>query len=246
MRFKDKTVIITGSGRGIGRATAIAFASEGARVVVNYVANKPAADETVSKIVAAGGEAIAVQADVANDTDVQKLMAAAIEKFGHIDVLVNNAGIVIDSPLLEKSVDQWERTLKVNLVGTFLCIKYATPHLRGRQGSSVINISSTNGIDTLSPGCAEYDASKAGVISLTRNFAQDLAPDIRVNCVAPGWVDTEINAGLDKSYIESEIDHIALNRWGRPEEIARAVLFLASDEASFITGSTLVVDGGYQ
>ncbi|OGG49253.1 beta-ketoacyl-ACP reductase [Candidatus Kaiserbacteria bacterium RIFCSPHIGHO2_01_FULL_53_31] len=246
MRFKDKVAVITGSSRGIGKATAIAFAREGAKVVVNYANNKVAADETVIEINKAGGEVVAIQADVANEADVKRLMTEAATHFGGIDVLVNNAGIVIDSPLLEKTAEQWEHTLGVNLIGTFLCIKHAVPHMRGRMCASIINISSTNGIDTLSPESADYDISKAGVISLTKNFAQELAPEIRVNCVAPGWVDTDINAGLEKEYIEGEIQHIALKRWGSPEEIAKAVVFLASEDASFITGATLVVDGGYQ
>jgi len=246
MRFKNKTVLITGSSRGIGKATAIAFAREGANVVVNYVKNKVAAEEAVAEIKKLGVGAIAIQADVASEDDVRKMMEKTVEHFGSIDFLVNNAGIVFDVPLLEKTMEQWERTLHVNLIGTFLCIKYAAPHMKKQSGGAIVNISSTNGVDSLSPESADYDASKAGVISLTKNFAQSLAPSIRVNAVAPGWVDTEINKDLSKDYVESETEHIALKRWGRPEEIAKAVLFLCSENASFITGTTLIVDGGYQ
>ncbi|MEK7121791.1 MAG: glucose 1-dehydrogenase [Patescibacteria group bacterium] len=246
MRFKDKIVIVTGSSRGIGRATAIAFAREGANVVVNYVKNKKASDEVVAEIKILGRDAISVQADVASEDDVKRMVKEAVQHFGAIDVLVNNAGIVWDIPIFTKTVEQWERTIRVNLIGTFLCVKYAVPHMKDRTGASILNISSTNGIDSLSPDSADYDTSKAGVISLTKNLSQALAPNIRVNSVAPGWIDTEINKDLPKEFIESETQKIALKRWGRPEEVAKAVLFLCSEDAGFITGSMLVVDGGYR
>lgn len=246
MRFKDKIVIVTGSSRGIGRATAIAFAREGARVIVNYKKEKVAAEAVVAEIKSLGTDAIAIQVDVSSEDEVRKMMEEVVNNFGAIDILVNNAGIVFDVPILEKTVEQWERTLRVNLIGTFLCTKYAVPHMQNRVGAAILNISSTNGINSLSPESADYDTSKAGVISLTKNFAQALAPKIRVNSVAPGWIDTDINKDLPKEFIESETQKIALKRWGRPEEIAKAVLFLCSEDAGFITGSTLVVDGGYQ
>src|SRR3989344_2324617 len=199
MRFKDKIILVTGSSRGIGRATALVFAREGAKVVVNSVVNNTAADETVAEIKKLGAEAIAVRADVANEDDVKKLVEKTVERFGGIDILVNNAGIVYDIPIFEKTVAEWERTLRVNLIGMFLCDKYGVPHMKGRAGASILNIFSTNGIDSLSPDSADYDASKAGVISLTKNLSQALAPDIRVNSVAPGWVDTDINKDLPDS-----------------------------------------------
>ncbi|TSC81944.1 MAG: hypothetical protein G01um101420_727 [Parcubacteria group bacterium Gr01-1014_20] len=246
MKFKDKIILVTGSSRGIGRATAIAFAQEGANVVVNYVKNKPAGDKVVAEIKKLGADAIAIQADVANENEVQRMINETVKHFGGIDVLVNNAGIVFDVPIFEKTVEQWERTLKVNLIGAFLCTKYAVPHMKNRKGASILNISSTNGIDSLSPESADYDTSKAGVMSLTKNLSQSLAPNIRVNSIAPGWIDTEINKDLPKDFIKSETDKIALRRWGQPEEVAKAVLFLCSEDASFITGSTLVIDGGYE
>lgn len=246
MRFKDKVVIVTGASRGIGRATALAFAREGAHVIVNYAKEKKAADAVVKEIERLGSKAIAIKADVAVESEVKQMMEEAVKHFGAIDILVNNAGIVFDVPILEKTLEQWERTLQVNLIGTFLCIKYAVPHMKGRVGAAILNISSTNGIDSLSPDSADYDASKSGVISVTKNFSQALAPHIRVNSIAPGWVDTDINKDLPREFIESETKKVALKRWGRPEEIAKSVLFLCSEDASFITGSTLVVDGGYQ
>ena len=246
MKFKNKIVLVTGSSRGIGKATAIAFAQEGANIIVNYVKDKKSADSVVKQIESLGRKSIAIQADVAVESDVKRMIEESVKHFGAIDILVNNAGIVFDIPILEKTTEQWERTLRVNLIGTFLCIKYAVPHMKGGAGASILNISSTNGIDSLSPESADYDTSKAGVISLTKNFSQALAPDIRVNSIAPGWIDTDINKGLTKEYVESETSKIALKRWGQPEEIAKAVLFLCSEDASFVTGSTLVVDGGYQ
>ncbi len=137
-----------------------------------------------------------------------------------------------------------EQNIRGYLIGVFLCSKYAAPHLKKQKGN-IINISSTNGLDTLGTESADYDASKSGVISLTKNLATDLAPDVKVNCIAPGWINTDINKGLPKDYIAEETEHILLRRFGNPEEIAKAVLFLASDDASFITRTTLVVDGGY-
>jgi len=244
MDFKNKTVVITGASRGIGRATAIAFAREGANVVVNYLKEKESADKVVAEIKKIGADAVAIQADVSKEEDVRGMIEQAVRRFGGVDVLVNNAGIVFDVPILEKTVEQWERTLRVNLIGTFLCTKYAAPHMK--QGSSILNISSTNGINSLNPESADYDTSKAGVISLTKNFSQTLAPRIRVNSIAPGWVKTDINKDLPREFIKSETEKTALKRWAEPEEIASAVLFLCSEEAGFITGSTLVIDGGYQ
>lgn len=245
MKFKNKTVLITGSSRGIGRAIAIAFAQEGANVVVNYVKNKKAGEEVVTEIKKLGAKAIAIQADISIESNVKRIIKETVKYFGGIDFLVNNAGIVFDIPIIQKTYKQWEQTLRVNLIGSFLCIKYVVPYLKKKNRSSIVNISSTNGINSLSPESADYDASKAGVISLTKNFSQFLAPHIRVNSVAPGWVRTEINKNLPKKYIKEETEKTALKRFADPSEIARAVLFLCSDDASFITGTTLVVDGGY-
>ncbi len=245
MKLNDKVALITGASRGIGRATALLFAKEGAKVVINFEKEKQRAQEVADEIVKMNGVAMIVQADVAQEDQVKSMVEKCIEAFGKIDILVNNAGIVYDVPFEERTVEQWKRTLDVNLIGTYLCSKYASQHMLKNGSGNIVNIASTNGIDTLSPDSMDYDASKSGVISLTKNLATQLAPTIRVNAVAPGWVETEINKDLDKDYVESETKKILLGRFGKPEEIAQAIMFLVSDDASFITRSTFVVDGGY-
>lgn len=246
MRFKNKVVIVTGGSRGIGRAIALGFGKEGASVVVNYVKATKESDFVVAQIKKFGSKAIAVKCDVSNEEQVKKMVELTIKTFGKLDILVNNAGIVFEIPFFDKTTAHWRRTIDVNLMGVFFCSKYAAIQMKKQKTGKIINISSTNGIDTLSPDSIDYDATKSAVISMTKNLAVELAPNIAVNCVAPGWVDTEINKNLPKNYIKEETKKISLNRFGKPEEIANAVLFLASDQASFITGSTLVVDGGYQ
>lgn len=245
-RFTDKVVVITGASRGIGRATAFQFALEGASVVVNYCNAELSADEVVSKISGLGGKATAIKCDVSEETEVKEMFKKVKGVYGGVDIIINNAGIVYDTPLLDKTVEQWRRTLNVNLIGTFLCSKYGAQEMKERGGGSIVNISSTNGINTLSTEAADYDASKAGVISLTKNLAEELAPFIRVNSVAPGWVKTEINKDLPEKTTIEETKRILVNRFAEPEEIAKVIAFLASDDASFITGSILVVDGGYK
>lgn len=245
MDLNEKIVLVTGSSRGIGKAIALAFAEKGAKIIINYSKSEKEAKEVVKEILKLGSEAIAIKCDVSKEEEVKKMISAIIKKFGRLDILINNAGIVYDIPFFEKTAEQWNKTLGVNLIGTYLCSKYAVPHLKKQKSGVIINIASTNGIDTLSPDSADYDASKAGVISLTKNLANELAPTIRVNCVAPGWVNTDINKNLPKDYIAGETEKILLKRFGMPDEIAKAVLFLASDDASFITGTTLIIDGGY-
>ena len=241
----SKVVLITGASRGIGKAIALKFAEKGAKVIVNYVNSKKDAEEVVKKIEEIGSEAIAIKCDVSKEDEVKKMVKESVDKFGKIDVLVNNAGIVFDVPFKDKTVEQWKRTLDVNFLGTFLCTKYVIEEMSKQKSGNIINISSTNGIDTYNSESVDYDASKAGVNILTKCLAKELAPNIRINCVAPGWVDTDINKDLPKDYVEEEKKRICLKRFGKPEEIANVVLFLASDESSFMTGSIVVVDGGY-
>lgn len=244
-RFQDKIVLVTGSSRGIGRATALLFAAEGANVIVNYLRAKQEAQEVVKEIEGLGGKCIAIKCDVSDEKQVKKMIEKTIDKFGHIDILVNNAGIVFDVPFFDQTVEQWQATLNTNLVGTFLCSQLVAKQMLERGQGNIVNISSTNGIDAFNPDAMGYDASKAGIIIATRDLALALGPKIRVNSVAPGWVDTDMNADLPDDFVENEMKKIYLKRFAQPEEIAKAVLFLASDEASYITGSTLKVDGGY-
>jgi 3-oxoacyl-[acyl-carrier protein] reductase len=246
MKFKNKVVLVTGSSRGIGRATAIEFAKEGAKVIVNYYNSKKEADSVVNVIKKLGSEAIAIKCDVSDEKQVKQMFDEVIKRFDRLDILVNNTGIVFDVPFFKRTMEQWRRTLEVNLTGVYICSKYAAQSMLKRGGGHIINISSTNGINTYNPNSVDYSAAKAGVINLTKTMAIELAPNILVNCVAPGWIETEMNENLPKNYIEKETEKIYLRRFGKPEEIAKVVLFLASDDSSYLTGSVIVVDGGYQ
>jgi 3-oxoacyl-[acyl-carrier protein] reductase len=245
MRFKNKVVIVTGSSRGIGKATAALFAKEGAKLVVVADINDKEGEEAVDEIKKAKGDAFYAKCDVSKEEQVKRMMEETVKKFGRIDILGNNAGIVFDVPFEKRTVEQWKRTLEVNLIGTFLCCKYAAPHMKKQNSGKIVNVSSTNGIDSFASSSMDYDSSKAGIIILTRNLAKELAPAIQVNSVAPGWVDTDFNKGLSKEFIEEETEKIYMKRFAKPEEIAKAILFLASSDADYITGITLKIDGGY-
>lgn len=242
--FKNKTVLVTGASRGIGAAIVRRFASEGANVTINYLSNGDKATALAEECVGLGAKTLILQADVSDESAVEELIKKTVSHFGSIDILVNNAGVVFDVPFSEKSSDLWRKTIDVNLNGTYYVTKYAAPHLT--NGGSIINISSTNGIDAYHPDSIDYDVSKAGVIMFTKAIARDLAvKGIRINTVAPGWIDTDMNTDLPSDYIDSETAKISLGRFAKPEEIASVVQFLASDDASYVTGSVIVVDGGY-
>lgn len=246
MKFKDKVVLITGASRGIGRATALEFAKEGAKIVVDYVEHEDDANKVIEEIKKLGSDAIAIRCDISDETQVQNMVRESIEKFGRIDILVNNAGIVIDVPMMERTVEEWRRTLDVNLIGNYLCTKYVAMEMKKTGGGRIVNIASTNAIDRFSPQAADYDASKAGIVILTKDFAKELASDnILVNAIAPGWADTEMNKDLPANFIVEENEKIYLKRFAKPEEIAMPILFLASSDASYITGAILTVDGGF-
>ena len=240
-----RTVIVTGGSRGIGEAISEKFASNNYNVVINYVNNDERANSLKNKLEEKyNANILLVKGDVSNEKDVQNLINKTIEIFGGINCLVNNAGIAIDKPFLDKTKDEFLKTLSTNLIGPFLTCKYAYNYMINSDNASIINISSTNGIDTMYPESIDYDASKAGVISLTKNLASVYAPNVRVNSVAPGWVETEMNSDMDKDFSKSEEDKILLGRFAKPEEIANVVYFLSSNEASYINGEVIIVDGG--
>lgn len=244
MNFADKVVLVTGSSRGIGRSIAVRFAKEGANVIINYHSNKSEA-ETITEIISSyGKDPMCIKADVSNEEEVISMVDQIIKHYGHIDVLVNNAGIAIDAEFEDRKVEDWKSTLDTNLIGVFLVSKYVGKCMQERGYGKIVNISSTNGLDTTYTYSVDYDASKAALINLTKNLAIQYAPDINVNAVAPGWVDTEMNNELPKEYLKSEKGKILLHRFAEPEEIADVVLFLASDKARYIDGETVRVDGG--
>lgn len=251
MRLKNKIALITGASRGIGRAAALLFAKEGASIILNYFVSdyEPDALENVNKVLKElekiGVEAIKIEADVSKEQDVKKMIEVAIKKFGRIDILINNAGIVYDVSISDRSSEQWKRTIDTNLLGTYLCSKFVSKYMLKNKFGKIISLTSTNAINSFSPHSIDYDASKAGIISLTKNFAKELAPKVQVNAIAPGWVDTEMNKDLPDKFVKDETKKIYLQRFAKPDEIAKAILFLASDDASYITGSVLVVDGGH-
>mgnify|MGYP004645678215 FL=1 len=240
-----KVVLITGSSRGIGRSTAIKYAQNNYNVVINYNNSYDKARELGDYLVSTYGiEVMIVKADVGNEVEVKDMVDKVISKFGDIDVLVNNASIAIDSDFTCKDSNSFNEILNTNLVGTFLVSKEVSKYMKDNRSGIIINVSSTNGIDSMYVESLEYDASKAGVISLTHNLAEYLKPYVRVNCVCPGWVNTDMNKDLDSAYIEQENKRIMLNRFAEPEEIANVIYFLATDEASYINNSIIKVDGG--
>ncbi len=246
MNFKHKVALVTGSSKGIGKATIIKFAQLGCNVVINYNTSKK---ETLDfkKLIEATYpiKVLAIKADISIEEEVKKMVDTVIKEFNHIDILVNNAGIAIDTTLEDKTEDIFRKVINVNLVGTFLVTKYVSKYMLQQKQGKIINVSSTNGIDTYYPYSIDYDASKAGVISLTNNFSKLLAPYINVNCICPGWVNTDMTKDLDNPFRMQEISKINLKRFAEPEEIARVIVFLASDNASYVNNAIIRVDGGY-
>ena len=240
-----KTVLVTGSSSGIGYEIIKKYAKNNYNVVINYNNSYDKARELGDYLVSTYEiEVMIVKADISNEVEVKDMVDKVISKFGIIDVLVNNASIAIDSDFISKDSNSFNEILNTNLVGTFLVSKEVSKYMKENRSGVIINVSSTNGIDSMYVESLEYDASKAGVISLTHNLAEYLKPYVRVNCVCPGWVNTDMNKDLDSSYIEEENKRIMLNRFAEPEEIANVIYFLATDEASYINNSIIKVDGG--
>ncbi|MDA2979067.1 MAG: 3-oxoacyl-[acyl-carrier-protein] reductase [Actinomycetota bacterium] len=236
--------LVTGASRGIGRAVALKLASDGFAVVVNYASNSAKADEVVAQIRGAGGKAIAVQADVGDQDAVSAMFEVVTEQLGPITVLVNNAGITDDGLLLRMSVDQWDRVITTNLRSVYLCTKAALRSMIRAKAGRVINISSVSGVSG-NAGQANYAASKAGVIGFTKSTAKEVGSrGITVNAVAPGFISTDMTDALGDEVTGAAAAQISLGRLGSPEEVASVVGYLASDGASYITGQTIVVDGG--
>lgn len=249
MRLAGKVAIITGGGTGIGRATALLFAREGAQVVVAGRRPEKIA-ETAQLITDQGGKALAVPTDVRVEKDAERLIQATIETFGRLNILFNNAGVIDRTNLTTSTISDWERVIDTNLKGIFLVSRFAIPQMIKGGGGSIVNNASISGF-LAAPNTASYHASKGGVITLTKSIAYDYAKDgIRANCVCPGLVETPMPTSRLKpgetweERAKEWVKDIPLGRIGKPEDIARAVLFLASDEASWITGIALVVDGG--
>ena len=253
MRLKGKSALITGAGSGIGRATAIRFAAEGALVTASDISDA-AAVETVAAIREAGGEATAAGGDVAQDGDAKGMVQAAVDAYGRLDVVVNSAGISARSALPEGASHEavWDKVMDVNLKGTYLVSWHAVPEMERSDGGSIINLASIMALVGypvgMGGGFNPYNASKGGVLQFTRNLAIDMASKgIRVNCICPGYVETNMTQALTgnpDSYAALKGRH-PLGRLGQPDDIANAALFLASDEAAFVTGAPLIVDGGY-
>lgn len=241
-RLSGKTAIVTGASRGIGRAIALALATEGAQVVVNYASSSAAAEAVVGEITAAGGEAIALQADVSQTEQVDALFEAVMEKWGRVDILVNNAGITRDTLMLRMKLEDWQAVIDLNLSGVFLCTKAASKIMLKQKSGRMINITSVVGLMG-NAGQVNYSAAKAGVIGLTKATAKELASrGITVNAVAPGFIATDMTHDLKADEI---LKLIPLARFGQPEEVAGLVKFLAADAAAaYITGQVINVDGG--
>ena len=240
--LKDKVAVVTGASRGIGKAAALALASQGAKVVVNYARSSDAAEATVQEISQGGAEALALQADVSQSSAVDSLIKNTLDKFGRIDVLVNNAGITRDTLLLRMKPEQWQEVIDLNLTGVFLCTKAVSKIMLKQRSGRIINVASVAG-QMGNPGQANYSAAKAGVIGFTKTVAKELANrGVTVNAVAPGFIETDMTNDLKSDEI---IKFIPLGRYGKPEEVAGTIRFLASDPAAaYITGQVFNVDGG--
>ncbi|SFL98056.1 3-oxoacyl-[acyl-carrier-protein] reductase [Gracilibacillus orientalis] len=242
--LKDQVALITGASRGIGREIALTFSSKGAKVVVNYSGSEDKAQEVVDKIIADGGEAIKIKANVSDENDVKAMVKEITKTFGSLDILVNNAGITKDNLLMRMSEADFDDVIDINLKGVFLCTKAVTRQMMKQKSGRIINVSSVVGISG-NAGQANYVSAKAGVIGLTKTTAKELAArNILVNAIAPGFIATDMTNKLTEEQQEQMLALIPLNKLGKAEDVANVALFLASEQANYVTGQTIPVDGG--
>lgn len=244
MSLRDKTAIVTGGGRGIGRAICLEFAAQGANVVINYAGNSEAAEKTASDCRALGAKAAIIKADVSKAEDVDSIFAFAIEEFGRVDILVNNAGVTRDKLIMAMSEDDFDKVVDTNLKGAFLCMKSAAKLMMKQRSGRIINMSSVVGVRG-NAGQVNYAASKAGIIGMTKSLARELAGrNVTVNAIAPGFIDTDMTAVLSDKVKEGILAGIPMKKLGKPEDIAKTAAFFAQEESGYITGQVICVDGG--
>ncbi len=247
MRLKEKVALVTGSSRGVGKAVALAYAREGANLIINYTSSKDKAEEVVSEIKNMGQDAIAVKADVSKREDVEGLIKVAIDKFGKIDILVNNAGLSVPAMLLKMSEEQWDKVVDIHLKGAFLCTQAAASHMKEQNYGRIINVTSVAGL-VGTVGQINYSAAKGGLLSFTKSAARELARyNILVNVISLGIVATDMTTKIrtDPKLQEIYMRRILLGRFAEPDDVTPAFVFFGSDECKYITGQLLCVDGGY-
>lgn len=241
----NRTVLVTGGAKGIGRAVVEKFATQGYNLAINYNSSEKRAKELLEELTTKGIPAMIIKADISNEEEVKNMAAAVVEKFGKIDVLVNNSAVCFDSLFQDKTRENFLRTMEVNVLGTFTVSKIVGDIMYNNKYGKIINLSSTNGINTYFPMCIDYDASKAAINSLTHNLATQFAPFVTVNAVAPGFIATESEIdGMDEEFIAIETEKIMVKRAGLPKDVANLVYFLASSEGDFVNNQVIKIDGG--
>ena len=241
----NRVALVTGSGRGLGRAIAIELAKSGYDIVINYNSSEKRALKVKEEVENYGVKGLVIKCDISSEEEVKSMIDDIVKMFGKIDVLINNAAVCFDSLFDDKNVTNFKKTMDVNVIGTFLVSKYVGDIMYKNRYGKIVNVSSTNGINTYFPMCLDYDASKAAIISLTHNLAMQYAPYVNVNAVAPGFIatETEVN-NMDEEFIKSEEEKIFLRRIGKEEEVAKVIRFLVSDDASYINNEVIRIDGG--
>ena len=242
--MENKVVLITGASRGLGKEIALKFAKNKYNVIINYNNSEECANKLKKELELYNVKVSLIKTDISNEQEVKLMIKKILENYNRIDVLVNNAGIAIDTIFEEKTKENFKKILDVNLIGPFLVSKYVSEEMLKRKKGNIINITSTNGIDTYYPESLDYDASKAGLISLTHNLAVKLSPYINVNAIAAGWINTEMNKDMDDEFKKQEEQKILLKRFAEPKEIANVVYFLATEDAKYINNEVIRVDGG--